>query len=180
MAQKENWMRCRNAPISVNTSFPRLLSYRFLSLQTIKKWTPSIGAIKIIPMGMGFLFWFCVVLILFLLQRRPTSAITSSAASSLSPSRIVLLAMYHVQSGHVDTRSLIQVMEHLMWSSNSSEPMSSFLLMRMALTISPTPFLSILSFLCVGNQPFPCRIPIDSGTCWPTATPAFLAQRQLW
>jgi len=131
---------------------------------------------KVIPTCTNFLLLVAVSSILFFLWRRPTFAQSSSAALSLWPLRNILSAMYRFQSILLDNKSLIRVMQQSIRRSCCSGPAPFLLLMLMDWAISQTHSLSLLSFHCIVERPFPCQIPMVSAAHWLTPTPAFSAQ----
>jgi len=120
MARHWKWLRRGNSGSSVKTCDWRFIPHGSLCLHFIRKSKWSIRAIKYIQMWMNILLSVGVLLNLFFLQRRPTSANWWSAELSFWPSRIVLSAMYHFQCGLVDARSLIRVTQGWILRSQSS------------------------------------------------------------
>ena len=178
MAQQGNRLRCHNTPSLAKPCDLRFLPHCLLYLHIMRKSKRSIGVMKSIPTWTNFLFLVGVSGILFFIQRRPTSEYSASAALSFWPSRIVLSAMYRFQSCHLDTRSLMQVMQQSIRQSHCSALAPCLLLMLMDWAISQTHSLTLLCFHRVVKPPFSCQIPMVSAAYRLTPTPAFTAQRQ--
>jgi hypothetical protein len=168
--------RSHKEPLSGKTCDPRFLPRRLLNLHIIRKSKRSIGVLKYIPTGMSLLYLVGVSSSLFFLQRRPTSTNQSSAAMSFSPSRLVLSAMYHFQSGILDSRSLIRVTQRSIRRSHCLGPAPCMLMMLMDWAIPQTRSPTLLSIRCVVKPPLSCQIPMVSAAHWLTPTLAFSAQ----
>jgi len=176
MARRGNQLRRRNVPWWAKTGDLRFLPRHLLNLLNISRSQGSIGAMKYIPPCTNFFSLVRDTSILVLLEQRPASANSSSAASSFWPSSILLSAMYHVQSGRLNARLLIRVTQQSISRSHCSGPAPCVLMMHMDWASSQTHSLTLVSFCCVVSQPFPCQIPLVSAAHSLTPTPAFSAQ----
>jgi len=114
---------------------------------------------KYIPTGTNFLFSVGVGSIIFFLQGSPPSANSSSAPLSFWPPRIVFSAMYRVQSGLLDTRSLLPVTEWLITRSYCSGLARGLLLTIIDRAITNRRSLTLVFFLWVVQPPFPAQSP---------------------
>jgi len=180
MAWQGNRSMGRNAPLSGKTCHPMLLSCPLQYLQIIRKSKRSIGAMKYIPTCMSFLFLVGVSSSWLFLRRRPTCTNSSSAALSFRPSGLVLSAMYHFQSGLLDSSSLFRVTQQSVRRSHCSGLAPCLLMMLMDWAISQMRSLTLLSIRCVVKPPSSCQIPIISAAHWLTPTLAFSAQTRTW
>jgi len=131
---------------------------------------------KYTVMYMIFLVIVGVSLSLLFLQRQPVSANSPSAALSFRPPRLVLSAMYHFQSGHLDPRSLIWVTQQVITRSNYSGPEPCLLTMLMDWAISLFHYHTLLSICCVVKPPFSCDITKVSAAHRRPLPPAVSAQ----
>jgi len=168
--------RRREAAISARTCDPRFLSHRLMYVHIIRKRQRSTGARIHKTSCTSFSFLVRISSSQFFLRWSPTPADSSSVAFSFWPSRLVLSAMYHFQSGLLDARSLIGVMQWSIRRSHCSRPAPSLLLMRMDWATSQTCPLTWLSFRCVVKRPLSSQIPMVSADHWLTPTPEFSAQ----
>jgi len=171
-------MRRRNVPLLVMTCDPRVLHHPPLYLHIIRRNKRSISAMKYKPMCMSFLSLVGVSSSLFFLSQRPTSANSSSAALSFWLSTLVLSAMYHVKSGHLDPRSLIPVTKQTIRRSHCSGQVPGLLMKLMDWAISQMCSLTLLSICFVVKPPISCQIPMVLAAHWLTPTLAFSAQTQ--
>jgi len=176
MAPQGNRSRRRKVPLSAKTRDPKFLPRRLLDLHIIRKSKRRIAAMKYIPMCTSFLFLEGVFSSLFFLQRRPTSANSSSTALSFWPLRLVMSVMYHFQSGRLDSCSLVRETQWSITKSHCSGLAPCLLMMLMDWAISQTRSLTLLSIRCVVKPPLSCQIPIVSAAHLLTPTPAFSAQ----
>jgi hypothetical protein len=132
--------------------------------------------VKYIPTCMSLFLLVGVSSSLLFLWRRPTAVNLSSGTLSLWPSRLVLSAMYHVQWGLLDSRSLILVMQQSIWWSHCSGPVPCLLIMLMYWAISQTPSVTLSSIHCVVKLLFSWQFPRVFATHWLTPTPVLLPQ----
>jgi len=91
----------------------RFLPHGDLDLNIIRKWNRSIRAMKYIPKCTSFFSLVGVASSQFILWQSVISGTSTSTPLSFLPLRLVLAAMYHFQSGLMDSRSLMRVM---LWS----------------------------------------------------------------
>jgi len=166
----------RNAQLSAKTCDPRFLLRRYLYLHMIRQIKGSIMAMIYQTPCTCFLFSVEVFSSQFFLSRRPTSMSSSSASLTFWASRLVLSTMYHFESGHLDARSLIRLMQRLIRRSHRLGLVPCLLMMLMDWGISHMRALTILSIRCAVNPPALCPIPMVSAAHWPTPTLVFLAQ----
>jgi len=178
MAWQGNQSRCHNASLLLITCHPRSLHPRLLYLHILRKSRRSIEVMKYIPTCTTFHVLVRVYSNLFLQPQMPTSNNLSSAASSFWPCRILLSAMYHFQTGHLDARSLIWVIHWWIRRSHCSGLVTWLLMLPMDWAISHTRSLTLLSVCCCVKPPFSCQHRMVSAAHWLTPTPAFLAQMQ--
>jgi len=178
MARQRNWSRHQNATLSLKTWDQRFLFRCLLHLPIIGQSKRTIGAMKYIPTCPRFCLSVAVLLIWFILQRRPTSANLSCAAFGFSPSRLVISARYRFPSGLVDARSLIRVTQRLIKRSHCFRLAPCLWLMLMDRAISLKRSLTSLSCHCVVKPACFCQIHIVSAAHWLTPTLAFSAQMQ--
>jgi len=166
-----------NSLLSAKTCEPRHLPHYLLYQHIIRVSSRSFLAMKYIPMWTNFHFFVRVLAILFFLQQRPTSVDMTSTASSFWPLRMVLSAMFSFQSGRVNSRSLIVVMQWSIRRSRFSQPAHRLFLMFMDWANTQTCSLTILSFHCVVKPPFSCQIAMVSTAHCLTPTLVLSAER---
>jgi len=176
MARQGNWSTHRNTPLSAKTCDLRCLPCCLLDLHIIRKIKRSIGAMKYISTCTSFLFLVGVALSLYFFGQRATYLNSSSAALSFWPSRLVLSAIHHSQSGLLDSRSPIWVTQRSIRRSHCSGPAPCLLMMLIDCAIFQMCSLTSLSIRCVFKPPLSCQIPMVSASHWLTATVAFSAQ----
>jgi len=178
MARQGHCPRYHNPSLSAWTCDRRFLPRRLLYPHIIRKNKRSIGAMKYIAGWTSFLFFVGVSSRVFFLRRQPTSANSSRAALNFWPVRLVLSAMYGIQSGLLDATSLNQVMQLSIRRSHCSGPAPCLLMMLMDWAISQMRSLTLRSIHCVVKPPSSCPIPILSAAHWLTPTLAFSVQTQ--
>jgi len=125
-----------------------------------------------------FLFLVAVSSSLFFLRRRPICANSSSAALSFSLLRVVLSAIYHLQSCLVDARLLIWVMRRSIRRSQCTGLIPCLLIVLMDWERSQMRCFTSSSIRCVVKLPLSCQIPRVFAAHWLTPTPTFTAQIQ--
>jgi len=157
MAQYKNQSSYSNAPLSAKTCDLKFLSCCHLYLHIIRKSKRSIRVMKYIPMCTSLRFLVGVSsTLLFILQCSLICVNSSSAAFSFRPLRLVLSAMYHFQSGYLDSCSLFWVKERLIRGCHCSGPVPRMLMMLMDCAISQMWSLTWLSIRCVVKPPWSC------------------------
>jgi len=135
-----------------------------------------IGVMKFIPTCTSFLLLVGVSLSAFFHQWRPSCMNLSCTALSFWLSRLVLSAMYHIQTDNIYDRSLIRAIQWSIMRSHSSVPAPSLLIMLMDCSFSHMHSLSSLSIPCVVKPPLPCNIHIVSAAHRLPPTPVFSAR----
>jgi len=180
MARQGNRSSCANSCLLGKTCDQWFLARCLLDLHimTQSKW--SIGAMKYTPTCNSFLFVVGISSTLFILWRRPTSRISSSASLSFWPWRLVLPAMYHYQSGLLDSSLLIGVTQQSIKRSHCSGPAPCLLMFLVGWAISQTCSVTLLSICCVVKPPSSCQIPMVHAAHWLTPTAAYSAQMWTW
>jgi len=133
---------------------------------------------KYIPSGTHVLLLVGLSSIQLFFQCRPPSTISSSAAWSFRPSRILLSANYRAESGRLDGRSPIRRTQGSIRISHWLGLVPCLFLMLMDWAMSHMRPLSLLAFCCFVMLPFSCQIPNVSAAHSLTPTLAFSAQTQ--